>query len=149
MNLFYSMFIYILYFGNSVTLKSIAQVNTPDASSLMIQVLHISLGSKRKLTLIRSVLRVVEVKRRILWMPFGSARQQLQHGKGVGCGSYHCSSSFDFLDLVKALLSPADYDLFAILSWHIWLTRNKWVHGEMIPKAEDVVEWCTKYVADF
>ncbi|KAK1354385.1 hypothetical protein POM88_047641 [Heracleum sosnowskyi] len=41
------------------------------------------------------------------------------------------------------------FEVFVAISWQIWISRNKVLHGEKIPNVEDLVEWCYGYVADF
>ncbi|KAK1354390.1 hypothetical protein POM88_047646 [Heracleum sosnowskyi] len=62
---------------------------------------------------------------------------------------YHCFDIVTFMSNVLQHTSRDKFEVFVAISWQIWISRNKVLHGEKIPNVEDLVEWCYGYVADF
>ncbi|KAK1354388.1 hypothetical protein POM88_047644 [Heracleum sosnowskyi] len=62
---------------------------------------------------------------------------------------YHCFDIVTFMSNVLQNTSRDKFEVFVAISWQIWISRNKVLHGEKIPHVEDLVEWCYGYVADF
>uniref|UniRef100_A0A803QEU8 RNase H type-1 domain-containing protein n=1 Tax=Cannabis sativa TaxID=3483 RepID=A0A803QEU8_CANSA len=45
--------------------------------------------------------------------------------------------------------TKVDYEMFLVLCWQQWFTRNNTKHGGGEPRATDVVEWCAKFLSDY
>uniref|UniRef100_A0A803Q8A7 RNase H type-1 domain-containing protein n=1 Tax=Cannabis sativa TaxID=3483 RepID=A0A803Q8A7_CANSA len=54
-----------------------------------------------------------------------------------------------FLMRMSVSLANEDFEFFLVLSWNLWYIRNSINHGRHKPKAAAIVEWCSKFFAEF
>ncbi|KAK1370542.1 hypothetical protein POM88_036634 [Heracleum sosnowskyi] len=50
---------------------------------------------------------------------------------------------------LKEELPSDSFDLFVVVSWQVWMSRNNILHGKAIPKDENIVEWCHDFLAEY
>ncbi|KAL5833037.1 hypothetical protein ACOSQ3_016711 [Xanthoceras sorbifolium] len=58
-------------------------------------------------------------------------------------------SMFDFLLTCKQTISCADFQLLCVVLWKVWHRHHNLVHHRPCFKAEDIVPWCSTYLADY
>ncbi|KAL5579572.1 hypothetical protein UlMin_012014 [Ulmus minor] len=56
---------------------------------------------------------------------------------------------FGFLWRMHRLLSPKEFQLFIMISWHVWPTRNSHFHNNFWPSVEKVVDGAVKWLDEF
>uniref|UniRef100_A0A803PV25 Reverse transcriptase domain-containing protein n=1 Tax=Cannabis sativa TaxID=3483 RepID=A0A803PV25_CANSA len=54
-----------------------------------------------------------------------------------------------FLMRMSSSLAKEDFEYFLVLTWNLWYIRNSVNHGGHKPVAAAIVEWCSKFLAEF
>uniref|UniRef100_A0A803QEN0 RNase H type-1 domain-containing protein n=1 Tax=Cannabis sativa TaxID=3483 RepID=A0A803QEN0_CANSA len=50
---------------------------------------------------------------------------------------------------IQKVCSSSSFEFIMVVSWHLWSIRNNFIHGECLPRAGDILEWCENYIQDF
>uniref|UniRef100_A0A803Q185 RNase H type-1 domain-containing protein n=1 Tax=Cannabis sativa TaxID=3483 RepID=A0A803Q185_CANSA len=54
-----------------------------------------------------------------------------------------------FLMRLSTVMSKDQFEMFLVITWSLWNTRNACTHDGFVPQPAEMVEWCYKLLEDF